>query len=246
VVRRDRAVAAAALAAVAVLAWVWLLRMDHSMAPGMAMPAGRAFSLRDILFLFVMWAVMMTAMMLPSATPMILLIAGIERQRRERGHPAVSTTLFAAGYLLVWTGFSLAAALAQWALHNAALLSSSMASASPVLGGFLLVGAGVYQWLPLKSACLGHCRSPLHFLSGHWREGRGGALAMGARHGLYCLGCCWALMGLLFVAGVMNLLWVAAIAALVLVEKVTAAGPWVGRVAGLAMIGAGVWMLAAG
>ena len=188
---------------------------------------------------------MMMAMMLPSATPMILLVAGVERQRRDRGHPAVPTAMFAAGYLLVWTGFSLAAALAQWGLHNAALLSPMLASTSPALGGLLLVGAGVYQWLPLKSACLGHCRSPLPFLGVHWREGSAGALAMGVRHGLYCLGCCWALMGLLFVAGVMNLLWVAAIAALVLVENVAAAGPWHGRGAGLVMIGAGAWMLAA-
>jgi predicted metal-binding membrane protein len=245
VVRRDRLVAAAALSILAGLAWLWLLRMDPGMAmPGMTMPAGHARPARDVLLLFLMWTVMMTAMMLPSAAPMILLVAGVDRRRRESGHPAVPTAVFAAGYLLVWTTFSLVAALAQWNLHRAALLSPAMASTSPVLGGLLLVAAGVYQWLPLKSVCLHHCRSPLHFLGAHWREGTAGALAMGARHGLYCLGCCWALMGLLFVVGVMNLLWVAAIAGLVLVEKVAAAGPWVGRLAGVAMIGGGVWMLA--
>jgi predicted metal-binding membrane protein len=118
-----------------------------------------------------------------------------------------------------------------------------MASTSPVLGGILLLVAGIYQWLPVKAACLHHCRSPLAFLQSEWREGSGGALTMGVRHGLYCLGCCWALMTLLFVAGVMNLLWVAAIAALVMVEKVVPAGPWVGRVAGLTLAGWGLWML---
>jgi predicted metal-binding membrane protein len=119
-----------------------------------------------------------------------------------------------------------------------------MATTSPILGGALLVLAGVYQWLPLKSACLGHCRSPLHFLGTEWREGHRGALIMGVRHGLFCVGCCWALMALLFVAGVMNLAWVAAIAGLVLVEKVVPGGQWVGRVGGVVLAAAGVWLLA--
>jgi predicted metal-binding membrane protein len=143
----------------------------------------------------------------------------------------------------VWTGFSAAAALAQAALHQAALLSPAMATTSPLLGGALLIVAGVYQWLPVKSACLGHCRSPHGFLDGQWSEGPSGALRMGLRHGVLCLGCCWALMALLFVAGVMNLIWIAGLAALVLVEKVVPGGIWLGRAVGVALIGAGGWML---
>ena len=254
-VRRDRLVAAAALAALTLLAWADLLRMAADMAPasgsatampGMAMPAMHGWSLADFLMLFVMWSVMMAAMMLPSAAPMILLFAGTNRRRRERASPAVPTAVFAAGYLIVWTSFSALAAMAQVGLHQAALLSPAMASTSPVLGGLLLVVAGAYQWVPAKSACLTGCRSPLSWLGAEWREGTSGALVMGVRHGALCLGCCWALMTLLFVAGVMNLLWVAAIAGLVLLEKVARRGPWIGRVAGAAMMGWGVWMLVGG
>jgi predicted metal-binding membrane protein len=246
-VRRDRAVAALALLSVTAIAWVWLLRMHSGMPAsddmGMAMPGMHSWSGLDLLLLFLMWAVMMAAMMLPSAAPMILLVAGIERRRRERASPAAPTAIFAAGYLVVWTLFSAVAALTQWGLHQAALLSPAMASTSPILGGLLLVTAGVYQWLPLKSTCLSHCRSPIGFLGTEWREGNTGALVMGMRHGLYCLGCCWALMTLLFVAGVMYLPWVAAIAGLVLVEKVVPAGAWIGKVAGLGLVGWGGWLL---
>jgi len=248
-IRRDRAVAAAALLFLTVLAWISLVRMRTGMTPAahgtMAMPGMQAWTALDLALLFLMWAVMMAAMMLPSAAPMILLVATVERRRRERASPAVPTAIFAAGYLVVWTAFSAAAAVAQWGLHQAALLSPMMASTSPVLGGLLLVAAGIYQWLPVKSACLSRCRSPVGFLGSEWREGRAGALVMGLRHGLFCLGCCWALMTLLFVAGVMNLLWVAAIAALVLVEKLAPGGARSGRLAGLALAGWGVWMLAA-
>ncbi|HYC32086.1 MAG TPA: DUF2182 domain-containing protein [Gemmatimonadales bacterium] len=248
--RRDRTLAALGLLAATALAWAALLRMrtDMGSMDGMGMgmapiPGMRSWSPLEPLLLFLMWATMMAAMMLPSAAPTILLVTSVLRRRRERASPAAPTAVFVAGYLAVWTGFSLAAALTQWGLHQAALLSPAMASTSPVLGGILLLVAGIYQWLPLKAACLHHCRSPLHFLQTEWREGSGGALAMGARHGLYCLGCCWALMTLLFVAGVMNLLWVAAIAALVLIEKVVPVGPWLGRVAGLALAGWGFRML---
>jgi predicted metal-binding membrane protein len=246
--RRDRVMAAIGLFGATALAWASLFRMHSGMGSmggaGMAMPGMQAWSPLEPLLLLLMWATMMVAMMLPSAAPTILLVASVLRRRREHASPAAPTAVFVAGYLVVWTGFSAAAALAQWGLHEAALLSPAMASTSPVLGGILLLAAGVYQWLPAKAACLHHCRSPLGFLGSHWREGGRGALAMGMTHGLYCLGCCWALMLLLFVAGVMNLLWVAAIAALVLVEKVVPAGPWVSRVAGLAMAGWGLWMLA--
>jgi predicted metal-binding membrane protein len=256
-VRRDRAAAAIGLLVLAAIAWASLLRMRSEMGgaegsgtamPGMAMPdmAMRGWSTVEFLLLFLMWATMMVAMMLPSAAPMILLMASVQRRRRERASPAVPTAIFAAGYLLVWTGFSAGAALLQWALHQAALLSPAMASTSPLLGGVFLVTAGLYQWLPLKSACLGHCRSPMDMLSREWREGSAGALVMGIRHGVFCLGCCWALMLLLFVAGVMDLRWVAAIGALVLIEKVARGGAWVGKVAGLGLVAWGGWMVLSG
>ena len=249
--RRDRTVAAIALLVLTALAWASLLHMRSGMAssagadmsmPGIGMPGMQAWSALELVMLFSMWATMMVAMMLPSAAPVILLVASVNRRRREQASPAAPTAMFVAGYVVVWTAFSAAAALTQWGLHRAALLSPAMASTSPVVGGLLLLTAGVYQWLPLKSACLSHCRSPLGFLSSEWREGRVGALVMGMRHGFFCLGCCWALMTLLFVAGVMNLLWVAAIAGLVLVEKIARSGPWIGKVAGLVLAGWGVWM----
>jgi predicted metal-binding membrane protein len=211
---------------------------------GMAMPQARPWNVGDTAGLAVMWIVMMIAMMIPSVAPVILLFAGVSRRRRVRGVPAAPVSVFTAGYLLAWTGYAILAALIQSALHSAALLSPAMATASPLLGGGLLLVAGIYQWLPLKGACLSHCRSPLGFFSTEWREGVRGALVMGFRHGSYCVGCCWALMALLFVAGVMNLLWVAAIAGLVLAEKAVPNGRLVGRIAGVLLAGWGVWMVA--
>jgi predicted metal-binding membrane protein len=217
---------------------------DMQTMPGMVMPATHAWSLVEVGALVVMWAVMMVAMMTPAAAPMILMFASIHRRRAVEGRAAVSTTIFVLGYLVVWTTYSVAAALAQAGLHAAALMSPAMTATSPLLAGGLLVAAGVFQWTPLKRACLAGCRSPLSFLMAGWREGRGGAFVMGLRHGLYCLGCCWALMALLFVVGVMNLLWVAAIAVAVLVEKVVPRGDLVGRLAGVALVAAGLLLVA--
>jgi predicted metal-binding membrane protein len=164
--------------------------------------------------MFLMWWLMMIAMMLPSAAPVALLHAGLTRQglaRTEPDAPAhrllAATSAFIAGYLVMWGAFSLVAAIAQWALERAGLLSAMMMSTSGLLGAGLLLAAGVWQLTPLKAACLRHCRSPLSFLSGNWRPGIGGAFRMGAVHGTYCLGCCWFLMALMFYAGVMNLIW---------------------------------------
>jgi predicted metal-binding membrane protein len=209
--------------------------------PGMA-GGLRPWTAADVFFALVMWAVMMVGMMLPSAAPVMLLVAAISR-RRAAGAPGL-TAAFALGYILAWGGFSVVATALQWGLHAAALLSPRLATTSPLLEGGLLVAAGVYQLTPLKAACLAHCRSPLGFLMTEWRDGVGGALRMGFAHGLYCLGCCALLMGLLFVAGVMNLLWVAVIALFVLVEKVAPGGPWVGRLVSWALIGAGLVVLA--
>jgi predicted metal-binding membrane protein len=229
------------------LAWLYLLHaaaamseMGRHAAMEMAMPQVRSWALLEVVLLLVMWAVMMVAMMLPSAAPMILMFTMINRRRAEQQRPAVRTGIFVLAYVLVWGGFSVLAAVAQWRLQAAALLSPMMVSTSPYLGGGLLLAAGLFQWTPLKEACLIRCRSPLAFLMTEWREGARGALVMGLRHGAYCVGCCWMLMALLFVAGVMNLAWIAAIALFVLVEKVAPGGRWISRSAGVVLAGAGI------
>lgn len=248
VVKRDRLAVGIGTVLVAALAWTHIVRMAQhdGMSAAMVMPHMREWSAPDLPILIAMWAVMMIAMMLPSAAPFVLLFAAVTRRRRERRSPAAPTSALAAGYLAAWTAFSIAAALAQWKLHQTALLSPAMTIASPVFGGVLLIAAGAYQWTPFKGRCLSECRSPLGFISREWREGSGGAFVMGARHGAFCVGCCWVLMALLFVAGVMNLLWVAALALFVLVEKVAPAGGRVGKAAGALLVMWGSWMLAAG
>ena len=186
--------------------------------------------------MFFMWWIMMVAMMLPSASPMILLFARFNRSQRDKGAPYVPTAVFALGYVLVWAAFSLVAVTAQWSLERSGLLSSTMASTSVMLGAVLLIAAGLYQLTPLKYACLKHCRSPLFFISHHWRPGEWGALRMGLEHGAFCTGCCWFLMALLFYGGIMNLFWIIGLALLVLVEKVAPAGHWVGWVMGVGLI----------
>jgi predicted metal-binding membrane protein len=186
---------------------------------------------------------MMVAMMLPSAAPMLLLFAATQRGRATTGEPA-TVLAFAAGYLLVWGGFSVAAAALQALLQQAMLLSSNLAMTTGWLPPAILALAGIYQLTPLKHACLSRCRSPLGFLLSRWRDGIGGALAMGLRHGAFCLGCCWALMALLFVGGVMNLAWVAVLALFVLAEKALPRGPWLSRISGVALIAWAVWLAA--
>lgn len=221
----------AALAGVAALAWVYLLVAAADMTAAMAgMDRTMAMPPKnegELSLLLAMWWVMMVGMMLPGVAPMILTFATVNRQRRARHQPYVPAALFAAGYLLAWGGFSVAATLAQWALERAALLSSmDMAINSRQLGGLLFVAAGLYQFTPVKLSCLQLCRSPLDFVVNHWRDGPGGALRMGVTHGLHCLGCCWVLMLLLFAVGVMNLFWVAGLAIVVLLEKLASApGP---------------------
>jgi predicted metal-binding membrane protein len=250
--RRDRTVSVAALSGLLVAAWSYLLYLGYGMSdpamsdmpgmPGMSitMPDMHPWSWIEFGALVGMWAVMMVAMMIPAAAPMILTFAAVHRRRSEEGRPAVPTSIFLLGYLVVWSLFSVAAAAGQAVLHARALLSPEMSAASPMLVGGLLVAAGVFQWTPLKRACLSACRSPLSFLMSRWREGRAGSFLLGVQHGLYCLGCCWALMGLLFVAGVMNLLWVAGIAVIVLIEKVAPRGDLLARLAGVALVVAGV------
>ena len=212
-----------------------------SMAMAVMQPV--AWSAGYAVLMVFMWWIMMVAMMLPSAAPMILLYAAVNRKARERGAPFVPTGVFALGYLAAWGVFSLLAVALQWGLERTALLSSMMVGTSIVLGGLLLIAAGAWQLTPLKHACLKHCRSPLHFLSHHWRKGRWGAFRMGAEHGAFCLGCCWFLMGLLFYGGVMNLYWIVGLAAFVLLEKTAPAGHWIGSAAGVGLIAWGGLLL---
>lgn len=248
--RHDRAVTLASLAGLAGLSWLYLWReadaMDRMMMglqPMVMQPT--AANATTLLLAFLMWTIMMVGMMLPSVAPMTLFYAAIVRKNRERGTVLPAVWLFTGGYLLVWTAFSLGATALQVLFEELQLASSMMVATSKSLSGVILIGAGAYQWSALKDKCLAQCRSPIRFITGHWREGRLGAVRLGAAHGLYCLGCCWAIMLLLFVGGVMNLLWVAVITGFVLLEKITRHGRLVGRISGLGLIGGGTLLLLA-
>ena len=243
--RHDRLIVAVGLAGAIVLAWVYLANgagVDMSMA-GMPMEP-MPWSAFDAALMFTMWWVMMIAMMVPSAAPMVLLFTAIKRKQEARVNPSVAAWVFLSGYLLIWAGFSLAATLAQWGLERAGLVSMTVASSSATFGGAILLAAGLYQFTPIKSACLRFCQSPVLFLSRYWRPGAAGALRMGLQHGGYCLGCCWFLMMLLFVAGIMNLVWIGGIALYVACEKLLPLGQRLSRAAGVALILAGTIVLA--
>lgn len=238
---RERVLTGAALVGIAALAWVYFLVPEPGggMNGSMSIP-GSATSLNMLAANVTMWAVMMVAMMLPGASPMILTFARVRRQRATQGGAMVSTWVFVAGYLAVWVGFGAAAALTQWLLHQSAFLSSAMGNVGPFLGGGLLVTAGAFQFSRLKEACMAHCRTPLTFLMTEWRDGTRGALAMGVRHGAFCIGCCWALMLLMFVGGVMNLAWMAALTLYFMAEKLVPHPRQVSRVTGAMLLTAGV------
>jgi predicted metal-binding membrane protein len=244
--RHDRAIVVVGSAVIALIGWAYLFyegwAMQHMDLVAMAMPSTGAWGLIDLLMVFAMWTVMMVAMMVPSATPMLLTFATIARSRRTKGTAFVALWVFLAGYLVLWTAFSLVATLGQWGLHSLALISPMMVGTSPALGSLLLVVAGIYQWTPFKQACLRHCRTPLQFLLTYWQDDAAGAFLVGLRHGAYCLGCCWLLMAVLFAVGVMNLAWIAALSVFVLLEKVIPRGIWVARIAGIALIGFGGWI----
>jgi predicted metal-binding membrane protein len=259
-IRRDRVVVAVALAALTAVAWSYILWLAAAMDPGaMAMsdmrmipslaramvPARAPWTLVEVGYAFAMWAVMMVGMMTPSAAPMILIHYQVGKQAAAQGKPFVATGWFVAGYFLAWFGFALAATTAQWGLDRAALLNPKMAGAGRVFGGVVLIMAGLYQWTPLKTICLAQCQSPMMFIQRHggFRRDPKGAVLLGLRHGAYCVGCCWALMALLFVGGVMNVLWIAAISAFVLIEKILP-GQLVSRAAGLGFLVAGSWLVA--
>ena len=243
--RRANVVALAALAALTVLAWLYLWSgagfgpMTGSMSEmSGAMPAS------DWPLTVLMWAAMMVAMMLPSAAPAILLYGTVSRHSDAARVPP--TAAFLGGYLACWTLFAVLAASLQGGLERASLASPmSMALVSSDAAGAVLIMAGLYQMTPLKDACLGKCRSPAQFLSRHFRPGATGAFRLGLLHGAYCVGCCWLLMALLFVGGVMNLAWIAVLTLLVAAEKLLPGGTWIARVAGIAMIGWGAYLILA-
>jgi predicted metal-binding membrane protein len=239
--RRDFIAIIISLGGITLLSWLYLVKMaaDMSMPEGMSPMQIPVWDVGYFGMMFLMWAVMMVGMMLPSVIPMVLIYAGVARKSAAQGMPVAPTGAFVSGYIAIWLIFSLFATIAQWGLDQAALLSPMMVSNSVGLGAALLIAAGIYQWLPIKDKCLQHCRSPVHFITTHWRLGSIGAFKMGLSHGAFCLGCCWVLMALLFVGGVMNLLWIAAIALFVLLEKVLPLGDVSGRVMGLLMITAG-------
>lgn len=228
------------------LAWAYTVMMpdmDRTMAE-MGKLAGnwRPWSGIEAIFTLLMWAVMMVAMMTPSALPMLWVFERIERSSHPGFSPFWRIGAFVLGYVVLWGAFSLAATTAQTALHAVGLLSMGMKSVSPLLSGLLLMAAGAYQLSPLKRACLAKCRSPLAFLLSEWRRGNGGAFIMGLRHGVYCVGCCWLLMALLFVGGVMNLLWVGGLAIVVLLEKVLPA-TWPRSALGVGLVAWGIWLI---
>ena len=253
--RRDRLVVAGSLSLVTLLAWGWTLAgagmpmdPDHGMTMmeviGSISTNAAAWSTSHAAMILLMWWVMMVAMMLPSASPLILLATALHRRKGRDGRPELMAALLTAGYLLVWGVFSLAATLAQWSLERDGLVSPESMTAGPAVAGGILFATGLYQLTPLKQACLRRCRSPVDFITAHWRSGAAGAFRIGLAHGAYCVGCCWFLMALLFVGGIMNPFWIGAIALYILLEKLASRGLLLSRASGLLLMGSGIAVLA--
>jgi len=190
-----------------------------------------------------MWTVMMVGMMTPTVLPIMLMVAALARQRKAAGRPYAGAFYFLTGYLIIWTAFSFIATLLQWGLHRVAWVSPEMTAGNRWFAGAVLIAAGVFQFTPMKNRCLTCCQSPIDFLMTRWREGRMGAIKMGLENGLLCAGCCWLLMLLLFVVGVMNLLWIAIISVFVLLEKVSHKLPWIGQGAAIGLITWGIYVM---
>jgi predicted metal-binding membrane protein len=263
VLRRDRSVIVRALALLTALVWSYLLWLSaHMDMDGMDMsgfrmipsgmgdlvPAHMPWSALEFAFVFAMWTVMMVGMMTPSTAPMLLMYARVGRQTEAQGRPLAATVWFAIGYLLVWAAFALFATSVQWVLERSALLDFTMASTSNVFGGLLFVTAGLYQWTRLNDLCIVQCQRPFAFLMHHggYRRDAPGSVILGLRYGAYCVGCCWTLMALLLVGGVMNVLWIVLLALFALLERVTSMGRLIARLAGIVLIAGGVWLFAMG
>ena len=246
--RYDRTPAVVLLIVLPLVSWMWIVVMARDMYGPMTGPSAwmmtAVWDVRHLALLWAMWAVMMVGMMLPSASPMLLLYGGLAR-RSAAGASAASRQIYAlaAGYVVAWALFSLGATALQRLLAKLLFVSSMMEVTSPVVGATLLLVAGVYQLTPIKQACLRTCQSPLGFLMSRWRAGLAGAFRMGLDHGALCVGCCWALMLLLFAGGVMNLAVIAALTALVAFEKLTPLGAQGARISGVLLIVAALWML---
>jgi predicted metal-binding membrane protein len=263
VLRRDRIVIILAVALLTALAWSYLLWLSADMnmggmdmtglrmipsGMGLMVPMDMPWPAMEFAFVFAMWTVMMVGMMTPSAAPMFLMYARVGRQTDAQSMALAATVWFAAGYFLIWVAFALFATLVQWALQRAALLDFTMASTNHILGGFVFVAAGLYQWTRLSELCLTQCQMPFAFVMRHggYRRDAPGCVMLGLRHGAYCVGCCWALMALLLVGGVMNVLWIVLLALLAFVERVTSMGRLVARLAGVVLIAGSVCLFLMG
>src|SRR6516165_7235432 len=263
VLRRDRLVVLFALTLLTALTWSYLLWLsagmymggmdmgDFRMLPsgmGLMVPAHSPWHAMEFALVFVMWTVMMVGMMTPSAAPMFLMYARVGRQTGAQEKSLSATVWFAIGYFLVWLAFALFATLEQWALERTALLDFTMASMDNVLGGFEFIAAGLYQWTRLNDLCLAQCQKPFEFVMRHggYRRDAPGCVMLGLRHGAYCVGCCWALMALLLVGGVMNVLWIALLALLAFLERVTSICRLIARLAGIVLVAGGAWPFSMG
>ena len=244
--QRDRGTLAIVLVAIPLAAWTWIALLAHDMYGSMQGASAWMMSLEwdwpRLVLLWVMWAVMMTAMMLPTAAPLILLYASAMRRNAAVQAPARRIYALAAGYVFVWTLFSVAATALQRVLAGSLVLTPMMEPARPIAGAAILAIAGVYQLTPLKRACLRACRSPLGFMMQRWRDGVAAAFRLGVAHGTYCLGCCWALMLILFAGGVMNLVVILALTAWVLIEKLAPIGERTATASGVLLLAVAIWM----
>lgn len=246
--KRDRTILLGGLVVVTGLSWAYLLHMawdlndvirSHTSA---AMPSVHSWSAWEFGTALVMWSIMMLGMMLPVVSPWLWAFGVVTREQDARSMPFPKISVFLLGYGTVWLAYSVLAATSQWLLQRFALLSHDWVMTNPILASVLLIIAGIYQWTPLRDACMSHCRSPFGFFLSNWREGTRGAYTMGVRHGVYCVGCCWAIMALALVFGVMNLLWMALVIVFLLLERANFFGLWMSRVAGTLLAVWGIWM----
>jgi predicted metal-binding membrane protein len=236
-------IAMGAMAGITCMAWMHNVHMATTMLSPLSIPVSTSsdWSVADLVFNFGMWTVMMIGMMLPSVTPWVWTLSGW-RQRRSINSLCLATS-FLAGYLICWTGFSALATLFQEFLRQSSIMTDTLMISDSYMAGSILAIAGIYQLTPLRARCLKHCRSPLSFFMSAWKPGNTGAFNMGAVHGLYCISCCWALMMLSFVTGVMNLIWMAAITLYILVDHAFSVGIWPSRISGALLIVSAVWVL---
>ena len=232
------------LVALSVVGWaliIWSVANMSSPIVALMMPMDAAWAVKEFIAVWLMWAVMMGAMMLPSAIPMIVIHKRVSEKRDPQTFSA--NRWFLAAYLLIWAIFCVAASFLQWGFQSAGILSHMLKLQGNLVGGAILIAAGFFQLTPLKAACLHKCRTPMGILLTDWRSGRAGAFGMGLRHGGYCVGCCWALMVVLFVAGVMNLATIAVLSGIVALEKLAPRGELFAKLGGIALIAWGLWLI---